>query len=279
MQRLNAMQGLEPVREAVQRLMQSIEYDLTEAEHGRGAETVALHPGNMLLVGSPGTGKSTVAGIIADLLFGMGCIERQRYHRVARGELIGRFQGYTTANVQAALEQARDGVLFIDEAHQLHKGEWDSYGDEIISELNEKITHPDYSGTVFILGGYEEAIDALLQRVDPGMTRRFPRRIRFPSFTPQACARLAQTHLEEENYQWEDGLMSQIARRAEEETQRKGRHFGNAGWVEEFVKEALAGMKSRIVQSRMPAGHVDRRRLMVCDLPDGLAEDTLEEID
>jgi SpoVK/Ycf46/Vps4 family AAA+-type ATPase len=271
---LDSLVGLEPVRQRIQALLDSLEYDLAEEEHGRGAGEVNLRPSNMLFVGPPGTGKTTVGRLMADLLYGIGCIERQVCVVVSRGDLIGEFQGHSAPKVRAVIDRARDGVLFIDEAYAITLDSRDTFGNEAVSELVAQITNPENEGTVFILAGYEDAIREFLTR-NAGLSRRFPEVIRFPNFGPADCMVLVRRRLETERFSWQEGLIEEVGPLAEAEAQRMGAHFGNAGWVHGLVDAALQRLKTRVIRNRLHVTDPDRCRLLLIeDLPGARARQT-----
>lgn len=265
--KLNKMVGIDSVRNKINKIINSIAFQLEEVEDG-GQSILNLHPGNMLFVGSPGTGKTTVGQLTADLLYGLGAIERRECLTVTRGDLIAEFQGQSAARVRRAIEKARDGVLFIDEAYALTLGSMDTFGNEAVTELVGQITNPENAGTVFILAGYEDAIDEFIV-VNAGLTRRFGERIRFDNFSPSDCAELARRRLRDNNYTWENGVLSTIEGLAASTAATMGEHFGNAGWVETLVDQSLSRMMTRIMRSAMPRGHANRRLLLVQDLFEG----------
>jgi len=265
--KLNKMVGINSVRNKIDKIINSIAFQLEEVEDG-SQSILNLHPGNMLFVGAPGTGKTTVGHLTADLLYGLGAIDRRVCLTVTRGDLIAEFQGQSAARVRLAIEKARDGVLFVDEAYALALGAMDTFGNEAVTELVGQITNPENAGTVFILAGYEDAIDEFIG-VNAGLSRRFGERIRFDNFSPSDCAELARRRLQQNNYICDPDVLPTIEGLAASTAAAMGEHFGNAGWVETLVDQSLSRMMTRIMRSAMPRGDVNRRRLEVQDLFEG----------
>lgn len=188
---------------------------------------------------------------MAKLLYGIGCIERNHFVGVGRADLVGEFQGQTAIKVRKVIEQARDGVLFIDEAYGLVTGDQDAFGKEALTELVNQITNPENAGTVFILAGYQTELKKLLSN-NPGLQSRFPHEICFENFTPDDCVELAQRRLRKNGYTWDDEAMKRIRNLAEEAIASQGAHFGNGRWVENLTQQAIQNMKLRVVRSDLP---------------------------
>lgn len=264
---LNSLYGLESVRERIRTLLDRIEYDMQEAAHGRGLQSLRLHPGNMLFSGPPGTGKTTVARLIGELFYGIGCIERPTTFCHTRATLVAGFQGQTAPLVVDAVEKARGGVFFIDEAYALVRDERDTFGHEAIDTLVDQITAPENAGTVFILGGYEAPLNRLLATND-GLHSRFSQVvIRFPAFSPEDCVALARQLLVEEAYSWEDGVLERLEELARQARAEQGEAYGSARWVRRQVDSALEQMKSRVLAEEIAPDDTRRRRLLPSDLP------------
>lgn len=263
---LDQLVGMVPVRERIETILARTQYDLVEEEQGRGTGEIRLHPGNMLFVGPPGTGKTTVGRIMVDLLYGIGCIERPVFISATRSDLVGAYQGHSALKVRGLVERACDGVLFIDEAYGLVQGEHDTFGKEALTELLGQITNPENDGTVFILTGYETELDQLL-RTNPGLPARFPIKIPFQNFTPEDCVELARRLLQKGRYDWERGVLERVHNLAEEAIVEQGQRFGNARWLRGVLDNAVERMARRVIETGLPADHPDRRRVKLEDLP------------
>ncbi|HET7233908.1 MAG TPA: AAA family ATPase, partial [Longimicrobium sp.] len=266
MARLDSMIGLEPVRERIEAIVSRLAFDLEEEEHGEGTGRVLIHPGNMLFTGPPGTGKTTVGELMAQLLCGIGVIDRPVGVVASRGDLVGAYQGHSARAVREVVDRARDGVLFVDEAYALVQGEGDTFGKEALDELVRQVTSPENEGTVFILAGYRAEIQRL-QGHNPGLLRRFPVEIEFPGFSPADCAAYARRLLEAERLQWEAGVLERVAALAAEAQAELGERFGNAGWVNGMLGLATDHMRRRVMATGVRPGDPGRRRVALADLP------------
>ena len=276
---LDGMIGIAGVTRQFREVMESIKYDLDEEAAGRGTGSVNTHPGNMRFVGPPGTGKTTVARLMKDLLYGMGCLDRPVLLELSPGSITGKYMGWSQANMRDYIKQGRGGVIFIDEAYGLAQGENDTYGQQIVNSLVEEITKPENSDTVFIMAGYKDMIDTFI-RTNAGLDRRFAREIVFSNFSPDDCLELARRELLSRHHSWEDGVEERIRELALEASQEKGSQFGNAGWVkDELLTSILPVMKTRVNNSAMPLDDPERGKILLSDLPGGSAPEPSEEVE
>ena len=258
-EKLDALVGLGPVRAMLDGVVGRLVYDAQEGE-ASGLEL----PG-MLFVGPPGTGKTTVAQLLAQLLYGYGVLDNDRCVTVTGAGLKAPFVGQSTERVREAVIKARGGVLLIDEAYGLVSGESDEFGKETQAELLVQVLAPENLRTIFILAGYEAQVDEMVER-NPGMRRRFPTRVVFENFAPDECAEVARRVLSAGNFTWEEGFLEAFSGLARQAVDAQGAVFGNAGWARTEVGIAIDRMKVRAVQEEIPAGDPRRREVTVADL-------------
>lgn len=255
---LGSMVGLGHVRETIQTVVDGIAFDL---EEGDGE----LRTDNMLFVGPPGTGKTTVARLMANMLYGVGALASNAFVEVGGASLKAPYMGQTTAKVSRAVQDARDGVLFVDEAYGIVSGDGDHFGSEALTELMRQVTLPDNVGTVFILAGYERDLHTLLQQ-NPGMNRRFSKVVRFENFTPDDCVELARRRLTEKNFTWGSGFLEALRTAASRAIEQQLEGFGNAGWALDAVDRACEKLKRRVQTACIPLEGTVRRMVVVADL-------------
>jgi SpoVK/Ycf46/Vps4 family AAA+-type ATPase len=256
---LDALVGLSGIRNTVDLLVASLAYDL---EEGRATGGGALR---MLFVGPPGTGKTTVARLMADLLYGEGAIARPHLESTNGVSLHGSVMGETQKKVADLMERGRDGVVLIDEAYGLCVDERDTYGNQGLIELVGLLTNPRYAGTVVILAGYEPEINRLLARND-GLQRRFNTRVRFTNYTADECVEIAARVIAGEEFCTGTGFYEHFRDIADIAINEHGPQFGNAGWVRNAVWAAIAEMKRRVQQQAIAPGDPRRRTIELADL-------------
>ncbi|RJX18197.1 MAG: AAA family ATPase [Desulforudis sp.] len=266
---MDRLKGLAPVRSKIENIVNTLRYRLENEEHGIGSGELELHPGNMRFVGPPGTGKTTVGQLIGKILFGLGCVNKPGVMIAGRGTMKGSYIGQSKDRVKEAVNQARDGVLFIDEAHQLApqlgRGEiGDQYDDEIRGELVRQVTLRENDATVFILAGYQEGIERLLE-TDPGLTGRVPVEITFPNFSATECRELALELLERDGFTWAADVPERLEQIAASAIFSQGDKFGNARWVKNLLKEGISNLATRIISTGISTGDPTRKQLAAAD--------------
>ncbi len=177
---LSDITGLESVKEYVLSLEDNFRMQRLRKERGLKAEVPSMH---MIFTGNPGTGKTTVARIVARYLKAMGALSGGQLVEVTRADLVGQYVGHTAPLTQKAIQSAMGGVLFIDEAYSLYRGRDDSFGLEAIDAL-VKGMEDHREELVVILAGYSREMEEFLT-ANSGLRSRFPNIIEFPDYTPE----------------------------------------------------------------------------------------------
>ena len=184
---INELVGLAPVKEYVFGLADNLQVQQRRAAAGLKTASLSMH---MIFTGNPGTGKTTIARLVAKYLKAIGALKGGQLIEVSRGDLVGRYTGHTAPLTNRVIESALGGVLFIDEAYSLYRGEQDSFGLEAIDTLVKGMEdHRDE--LVVILAGYTREMQVFLT-ANSGLASRFPNQIEFPDYT--AAELLAITH-------------------------------------------------------------------------------------
>ncbi len=184
---LDAMVGMEPVRDRLLEMVAQVQMQKELAERGRAPERPCLH---MRFVGSPGTGKTTVARIVGKILREKGILEVGNFYEVSGRSLCGRYVGETAPKTSEICRNAYGSVLFIDESYSLYAGDDNSrdYGKEAIDTLIAEMEN-NRDKLVVILSGYPDEMDTLL-RANPGLAGRIPYEIRFPNYSREQLTRI-----------------------------------------------------------------------------------------
>jgi probable Rubsico expression protein CbbX len=192
--------ALEPVKTRIREIAALLVVDRLRRDLGLAAERPSLH---MSFTGNPGTGKTTVALRMADILHRLGYIEKPQVVACTRDDLVGQYVGHTAPKTKEVLKRAFGCVLFIDEAYYLHRPENErDYGQEAI-EILLQVMEAERDRLVVILAGYRDRMDGFF-RSNPGMSSRVAHHIDFPDYSVEQLMAIAQLMLEQQSYRFSD---------------------------------------------------------------------------
>jgi len=251
--------GLVPVKTRIREIASLLLVDRLRNKFGLDSTKPTLH---MCFTGSPGTGKTTVALRMAELLKGLGYLSKGQVVSVTRDELVGQYIGHTAPKTKEVLARAMGGVLFIDEAYYLHRpaNERD-YGQEVI-EILLQVMESERADLVVILAGYKDRMDGFFE-TNPGMSSRIAHHIDFPDFTLDELLSIGDLMLGEQSYEF--GPETRDVFRHYLERRQKQPRFANARSVRNGLERARLRQANRLVGSG--EGSVGREDLMQI-LPD-----------
>jgi len=188
--------GLGPVKTRIREIAALLVIDRLRREHGLESERPSLH---MCFTGNPGTGKTTVARRMAEILHRLGYVERGHLVAVTREDLVGQYVGHTAPKTREILKKAYGGVLFIDEAYYLYRPENErDYGQEAIEILLQAMEN-ERDKLVVILAGYRARMDEFFNS-NLGMQSRVAHHIEFPDFSVDELLQIADLMLEQRAY-------------------------------------------------------------------------------
>ncbi len=242
MAKLEGLIGLGQVKESINRIKNMLLVNKRRKEMGIESKTSSYH---MMFTGNPGTGKTTVARIVAGIFKSMGILSKGHLVEVDRSDLVGEHIGQTGPKTLDVIKSAYGGVLFIDEAYALNSSGSNDFGKEALSTLIKEM-EDKRDGLVVILAGYTEEMNDLLD-LNPGLKSRLANIIEFEDYSCQEMFEIFKVFLQGEIY-----YLSQEADQAMEDyiyyiTENKDRHFGNARTARNIFEDLKMIQSERVV--------------------------------
>jgi probable Rubsico expression protein CbbX len=232
--------GLKPVKSRIRDISALLVIDRLRLNLGLAAQSPSLH---MCFSGNPGTGKTTVAMRMAQILHELGYVRSGHLVAVTRDDLVGQYIGHTAPKTKEVLKKAMGGVLFIDEAYYLYRPENErDYGQEAI-EILLQVMENQRDDLVVILAGYKDRMDTFFQS-NPGMNSRIAHHIDFPDYQQDELAQIAQHMLTEQNYRFDEEAEQAFAKYLQLRQQLP--HFANARSVRNALERARLRQASRL---------------------------------
>jgi SpoVK/Ycf46/Vps4 family AAA+-type ATPase len=193
--KIHAMIGMDQVSKEIDSLVNEAEVNAYLEAHGMPVTPPIRH---MVFAGAPGTGKTTVAHILAPIYADMGLIPSDKVVVKSRDDLVQANQGNTEEAVKKAFDEAKGGVLFIDEAYSLKVDDMDTLGQIAVNSINQKASE-NQNDTVVILAGYPDEMENLLKN-NPGLKSRFPTTIHFRNYNPKEMKQIAEKMMKDDGY-------------------------------------------------------------------------------
>jgi len=258
---LDSLVGLDSVKEQVRSLIALLKMQQQRQDAGLHDVSTAQH---LVLLGNPGTGKTTVARLIAEMYGSIGLLAVGHLVEVDRGGLVGQYVGQTAVKTNRAIRKAIGGVLFIDEAYGLSRasGMPLDYGAEAIETLVKRMEdHRDE--LVVIVAGYPDLMHRFLDS-NPGLRSRFSREIEFPDYTTDELVRIIRSMATDADYSIADDADATLVEIFDKA--RAGGSFGNGRYARNLFEQALTRHALRLADA--PDGELDRDTLSTLTIDD-----------
>ena len=247
---INELVGLAPVKEYVFGLADNLQVQQRRAAAGLKTASLSMH---MIFTGNPGTGKTTIARLVARYLKAIGALKGGQLVEVTRADLVGRYTGHTAPLTNSVIESALGGVLFIDEAYSLYRGEQDSFGLEAIDTLVKGMEdHRDE--LVVILAGYTREMEIFLT-ANSGLASRFPNRIEFPDYTAVELLQITQVLAKNKGYTLAEACTEPLLGYYARWQAADARTAGNGRLARNTLEKAIFHQSRRLVAE--PAAALD----------------------
>ena len=259
---LNEMIGLDSVKEVIDKALASYKYSKYCLDKGIDKEKPSLH---MVFTGNPGTAKTTVARLFAEILKDEKVLPTNKFLELGRADLVGQFVGQTAPLVQKRFRQAKGGVLFIDEAYSLSDGQSNSFGDEAINTIVQEMeNHRD--DVVVIFAGYPKQMQEFLDR-NPGMKSRIAFHVHFDDYNPEQLCEITKVIAHKKRIELSDSALKKL----EENYQKvyKDNDFGNGRYVRKMLEEAEMNLAKRLFDhNELEVTEDQICKIDACDIPE-----------
>ncbi|MGZ4033161.1 MAG: stage V sporulation protein K [Tumebacillaceae bacterium] len=251
---LDQLIGLKQVKTLVQEIYAFIQIQQKRQQAKLATEPIVLH---MIFKGNPGTGKTTVARILARLMRELGVLSKGHLVEVERADLVGEYIGHTAQKTREHVKKALGGIMFIDEAYSLARGGEKDFGKEAIDCL-VKAMEDHKNDFVLILAGYGYEMESFL-KTNPGLPSRFPITVSFEDYTEHELMQIADLMLRQREYKLSPEASAKLRSYLRDSLNQAGRrNFSNARMVRNIIERAIRLQAVRLLE----ASHPTREELM-----------------
>jgi len=250
------MVGMDNVKSLIYEIYALLHVASLRADAGLAQGSHVYH---MIFRGNPGTGKTTIARIVAKLFQKMGVLQKGHLIEVERADLVGEYIGHTAQKTRDLVKKALGGVLFVDEAYSLARGGEKDFGKEAIDTLVKAME--DYKNQfVLILAGYPEEIEHFLM-TNPGLPSRFPIQITFPDYTVDQLIQIAELMAKERDYTMMPQAVMKLRQHLAQEKDEAYFAFSNARYVRNAIEKAIRHQAVRLL-NQYGSGSPGKHELM-----------------
>lgn len=261
LKKFEGMVGLESVKKEVSNLAAFLNLQI------KRGETNTFQGKHYVFTGNPGTGKTTVARIMADVFKTLGILTRGQLVEADRSKLVAGFSGQTAIKTNQLIDSAMGGVLFIDEAYTLKSSDNDSFGGEAIDTLLKRL-EDDRGKFICIVAGYTDQMHDFID-TNPGLKSRFTQTIHFDDYNPDELTQIFENLAKAKSFTIDEATHGAIHREFEQLYLRRDKNFGNAREARRIFNEAVEKQSQRLVSLMNDPGFTEQEmfRLTVEDLP------------
>lgn len=238
---LDDLIGLESVKQEVETLANFVKIQQARASQGLKTSPISYH---CVFTGNPGTGKTTVARILAKIYKNLGVVSSGHLVETDRAGLVAEYIGQTAIKTNKIIDRALDGVLFIDEAYSLAEGGENDYGKEAISTLLKRM-EDDRERLVVILAGYTKNMKAFINS-NPGLQSRFTRYIEFPDYSVEQLVQIFEANMKKYDYCFGKGTKEYLTQYFAQEMMHQDENSGNGRWARNVFEKSLASQANRL---------------------------------
>ena len=259
--KLNGMVGLAAVKKEISNLAAFLNLQI------RRGETNTFQGKHYVFTGNPGTGKTTVARIMADVFRTLGILSRGQLVEADRSKLVAGYSGQTAIKTNQLIDSAMGGVLFIDEAYTLKSNDQDSFGAEAIDTLLKRL-EDDRGKFICIVAGYTDQMHDFID-TNPGLKSRFTQTIHFEDYTPDELTEIFINLAKGKNYTVDEETRAAVHRQFEQLYLRRDKNFGNAREARRIFDQTVERQSQRLVEQVNDPNlqQEDMYRITTADLP------------
>ena len=252
--------GLSPVKEEINNLVNIIKVNNMRKE--KGLQTIQMS-NHLIFYGNPGTGKTTIARLVAEIYKGLGVLSSGHLVETDRSGLVAGYVGQTAIKVKEVVESAKGGILFIDEAYTLNT-ERDDYGKEAIATLL-KLMEDHRNDLVVIAAGYPDKMRFFLES-NPGLKSRFNKFLDFPDYSPEELQLIFKKMIKDAGLILTNSALSKVSEIFSTVWSSKDEYFGNGRFVRNFFNDCVSRQANRLVS--LPSNNVNESTLNTIDIDD-----------
>ncbi|MDQ8204210.1 AAA family ATPase [Pelagicoccus sp. SDUM812003] len=260
LQTLDELIGLAQVKQEIQGLARFLEIQKQRLEHNLKATPLSLH---LVFSGNPGTGKTTVARILARIFKKLGVLQKGHLIETDRMGLVGQYVGHTAKKTSEVVESALDGVLFIDEAYSLLSGGEGDFGSEAIDTLVKRME--DYRDRlIVIVAGYPANMEEFIQ-TNPGLRSRFSKTILFEDYQSEELLKIFQIFCAKNQYELSEKAKEKLTQLFEYILAQPRNDFGNGRYARNLFEQVIRNQALRLSQIE---GDLDKSALITIEADD-----------